>query len=154
MNWVPKRKVNAVDAYTVFLRFHGKIWDPPHYRVPQNYPFVSTKKEIDALIARTGPRTSTLLLFLKETGVRIGEATRMKWIDIDYERKLVNISPEKGSNPWMIPVSDILLTRLQTLKCCSPLKDTSKVFQTKQASICRLLNIQRKRIAQKLRTQE
>jgi hypothetical protein len=36
------------------------------------------ENEINDLIAGTGPSTSTLLLFLKETGVRIGEAQKLK----------------------------------------------------------------------------
>jgi integrase len=49
------------------------------------------------LIGGCGPKTSTVLQTLKETGARIGEIWRLNWSDIDNEKGLLNIAPEKGS---------------------------------------------------------
>ena len=70
--WCNKRRINAADAYTVFLRMTGGKWDPPRYQVASKLPFIPTEAEIDSLIAGTGPRTSTFLQLLKETGARSG----------------------------------------------------------------------------------
>ncbi|MBS7632986.1 tyrosine-type recombinase/integrase [Candidatus Bathyarchaeota archaeon] len=46
---------------------------------------MSTKKELDDLIAGCAKKKATLLQLLKETCMRIGEAKRLRWIDIDLE---------------------------------------------------------------------
>ena len=71
--WCNKRKVNAADAYTAFLRMNGGTWDPPKYRVVEKLPFIPTEGELDALIAGCGTKTSTFLRLLKETAARAGE---------------------------------------------------------------------------------
>jgi integrase len=73
------------------------------------------EQEIDQLIASTGKTTATLLQTLKETGIRIGEAKILKWIDINLQQKTVNITPEKGSNPRILPISDKLINMLNSL---------------------------------------
>jgi integrase len=54
-------------------------------------PFVPTEADIDQLISGSGRILSTFLQFLKETGTRSGEAACLKWIDIDFERKIARI---------------------------------------------------------------
>jgi len=39
-NWCAKRKINAVDAYSAFLRMMGKQWNPPRYTYAQKLPFL------------------------------------------------------------------------------------------------------------------
>jgi len=63
------------------------------------------ESEIDALISGTGPKTSAVLQLLKETGARIGEAWTLKWTDIDFERGIVTLTPEKGSHPRQFKIS-------------------------------------------------
>ena len=52
---------------------------------------------------------------LKETGARCGEIWQLKWTDIDFESKVANITPEKGSNPRVIHLSNKLLEMLGNL---------------------------------------
>jgi integrase len=42
---------------------------------------------------------TTFLQLTKETGARCGEIWILKLNDINFESKVVNITPEKGSNP-------------------------------------------------------
>ncbi|MEM2281847.1 MAG: tyrosine-type recombinase/integrase [Candidatus Bathyarchaeia archaeon] len=42
---------------------------------------------------------------LKETDMRVGEALALKWEDIDFERRTVHITAEKGSLPRILPLS-------------------------------------------------
>ncbi|MFW6109078.1 MAG: hypothetical protein ACOC6N_01380 [archaeon] len=42
---------------------------------------------------------------LKETAIRAGEALKLKWRDIDLERKTLQVTPEKGSNPRIFKTS-------------------------------------------------
>ena len=79
--------------------------------------------------------------------MRIGELCFLKWIDIDFERKTVNITPEKHSNPRVLPISDKLITMLNKL----PRNHKENVFQPKKHMI-REYCTQRKEIAERLRT--
>lgn len=56
--------------------------------------------EIDALIAGMPTTVATFLQLLKETAMRSGEAKKLKWIDVDFERRSITLNePEKGSLP-------------------------------------------------------
>jgi integrase len=67
---------------------------------------------------------ATLLQVLKETGMRIGEAWKLKWIDVDTVNNVIAVNnPEKHSNSRTIKVSSKLVAMLNAL----PKKD-EKVF--------------------------
>jgi integrase len=146
-SWSSKRKVNAADAYTAFLRMNGGSWQPPRYRVEQTLPFLPTEAEIDALIAGCGFKTSTFLLLLKETGMRCGEANKLQWTDLDIERGTVRVTPEKGSKPRMFKLSSNLLSRLLTLKARA---ESNRIFCKHVRTQRRLFQKQRKNLARKL----
>jgi len=89
---------------------------------------------------------------LKETGVRAGEAWAVKWIDIDSERSVVNIVPEKGSNPRQLKVSSRVMAMLNALP-----HDSKYVFHSVEADpitsldhFRRVFDRQRKKIAERL----
>jgi integrase len=145
--WSNKRKVNAADAYTAFLRMNGKKWDPPRYKYASKLPFIPTEQELDVLIAGCGPKTSTFLQLLKETAMRAGEAHRLKWTDIDFESGTVRVTPEKGSNPRIFKLSNKLLSMLSTLKTGS---NTNRIFSKYLRTRRRLYQKQRAALAQKL----
>ncbi len=147
--WCNKRKMNAVDAYSTFLRMRGGTqgWVPPQYVSIATLPFIPTEKEIDDLIAGCGPKTSTFLLFLKETGVRAGEATKVKWIDVDFEASTVRITPEKGSRPRVFKLSSRLMAMITAIRAVSR---SSNVFNRSQGGINRVFVRQRKHLAEKL----
>jgi integrase len=52
---------------------------------------------------------------LKETGARCGEIWWLKWEEIDFDSKVVNITPEKNSNSRVIRLSNKVLNMLQQL---------------------------------------
>jgi integrase len=57
----------------------------------------------------------TFLLLLKQTAMRPGEALNLKWIDFDSVQKIINVTPEKNSNPRIFKLSNDLVERLQNL---------------------------------------
>jgi integrase len=98
-NWSSNRKRNVVNAYSQFLKFLGLTWDPPLCKVTRKLPFIPLEKEIDDLIAGSPQTVATLLHLLKESGARCGEAIRLRWKDVDFEKRVVIINePEKGSD--------------------------------------------------------
>jgi integrase len=144
--WSPSRRVNAVDAYDSFLKMQGLKWSPPIYRRVRRLPFIPTESEIDQLIAATSKRTGTFLQMLKETGMRSGEATNLRWTDIDFENGSVRVTPEKHSNPRILKISSKLACMLNEMP-----KDTLKVFNTETERIRRNYCRQRMKVAVKLK---
>ena len=149
-SWCNKRKMNAVDAYTSFLRMIGGKWDPPRYAYAAELPFIPTEAELDALINGCGPKTSIFLQLLKETAMRAGEAQRLKWTDIDFESGTVRVKPEKGSEPRIFKLSSNLIGRLSALKMKNRVKDSGRVFANDMRTIRRVFERQRANIARKL----
>jgi len=145
--WSEGRKSNAVDAYTSFLLMNGGKWEPPRYKRIQKLPFIPTEAEIDQLIAGCGPKTSTLLQLLKETGMRIGEAWRLKWTEIDNVNNSVRVTPEKGSNPRIFKLSGKLMAMLDSIQrrtqnnrvFAKSLKSQRRVFEKQRANLARKL---------------
>jgi integrase len=138
-------KAITTSVYTNFLKCFGLKWEPPEYKMEQSIPFIPLESEIDQLIASCSKRTATLLQLLKETGVRIGEAARMTWIDFDSERRTVRIQAEKGSNPRMFCVSEKLAGMLNALP-----KRSDYIFNRNTGLLRNGFDYQRARAAAKL----
>jgi integrase len=104
--WANATKVNKTEAYDSFLKFQGGFWQKPKYRAERKLPFLPLETEIDQLIAGTSKTVAAALQVAKETAARLGEIGRLKWTDVDFERRLIAVNePEKGSNPRIIPVT-------------------------------------------------
>jgi integrase len=145
--WSISRKVNAVDAYSSLLQMQGKKWTPPIYRRTRKLPFIPTEAELDQLIAACSRRMATYLQLLKETGMRCGEACELlKWTDIDLERRSIRITPEKGSNPRILPISIKLVDMLNEIP-----KKAISVFAVNADKMRHNFHQQRRRIAAKLK---
>ena len=114
-SWTESTKRTFVNAYHNFAKFAGISWNKPLYKGEETMPFIPSEKEIDQLIAACGKVTATFLQLLKETGMRAGEAGKLKWTDIDFERRKVYVKPEKGSNPRILPISNKLASMISRL---------------------------------------
>jgi integrase len=123
--WNDATKAMTVIVYGSFLKFNNITWQPPKYRPVDKSPYIPTEAEIDQLISGSGRVLSTFLQFLKETGARSGEAARLKWRDVDFERKIATITPEKGSRARILPISPKLIDMLNYQS-----KKTEKIFST------------------------
>jgi len=145
--WCNKRKVNAADAYTAFLRMRGEKWDPPKYKVAERLPFIPLESELDALIAGCGPKTATFLRLLKETACRAGEICSLTWNNIDFATGTIRVTPEKGSKARIFKLSETALNMLAALKAKS---NSERVFSKSLRTIRRLFQKQRQRLARKL----
>jgi Site-specific recombinase XerD len=109
-------KYNLAAAYTLFLNMQGRKWTPPRCHITRKLPFIPTETEIDQLIACTGRKTSVFLQTLKETAMRCGEASILKWENVDLQRKTIILNEtEKHSNPRIFTISDKLVNMLARL---------------------------------------
>ena len=147
--WSNGRKNNAVDAYCSFLKMTGGTWNPPLYQTIRKIPFIPKETEIDQLVAGCTQRMATFLQVLKETGARCGEIWTLKWDDVDFESKVVNITAEKHSNPRVVHLSNKLLEMLDKL----PKTYGDRIFSNPNMHVDHFgtaLSHQRKRLAHKL----
>lgn len=145
--WSVSSKAYAVAAYQKFAKIEKIAWQPPKYKVNQKLPFIPLESEIDSLIAFCGKKTSTILQLLKETGMRIGEALRLKWIDVDSNSTTIVLNEtEKNGIPRMFKVSSKLIAMINNLP-----KKKETIFAVRfTANLETDFNYQRKRAAQKL----
>jgi integrase len=144
-SWSERRKELAVDAYTSFLKMVGGAWKPPRYRKVKTLPFIPTERELDLLIAACNKKTSTFLQLLKETGMRCGEAWRLRWEDVDVERRAICVTPEKGSEARVLKISEELAEMLGNLPRLG-----DRVFTGSLTGFRRNFQKQRARAARKL----
>jgi integrase len=122
-SWKDSRKLGVCHVYNTFLNVIGKIWVMPKYKPVHMHPFVPTESTLNQIIAGTGKKMSTYFQLLTETGVRSGEADKLRWIDVDQERCIVRVIPEKNSKPRTLRVSKDLIGRLMLLP-----KTSERVF--------------------------
>jgi len=114
--WKDSRKLGVCHVYNAFLTLIGKQWEQPIYRAVSTHPFIPTKSTLEQIIAGAGKKTSIFFQLLMETGARSGEAEALIWDNIDIERCVLRIEPEKNSKPRTIKVSRNLINRLIGLK--------------------------------------
>ena len=146
--WTVKTKKIAVETYSLFLKMQGLTWKPPRYKSVKKLPFIPTEQEIDELIAGCNKKTATFLQLLKETGMRCGEAFLLKWTDINFQNRTVDITPEKGSEPRQLSLSIQLVNMLY-----NQANDKEKPFACSQRHFTRTFRAQRKRITAKLKNE-
>jgi len=139
--WCDGRKDNAVNTYNHFVIMHGLQWNPPKYKRIHKIPFIPTETELDQLIAACGQRTATFLQLLKETGARCGEAWQLQWTDIDFQNRILTITPEKGSNPRQCKISMTLTSMLNALPRKQP-----QIWSAQLRSIRRNFQRSRKKV--------
>ena len=136
----------VIAAYSKFLEIQGGSWKPPVCYVSRKLPFIPLEREIDDLIAGSGKKTATFLQLLKETAMRAGEALRLKWADIDFERHLITLNaPEKRGNPRVFNISSKLIGMLNILP-----KKSDRVFNCRFTSMKGNFIVAKKRLAKKL----
>lgn len=145
-SWSNKTKELAVAAYTSFLKVFGGKWEPPSYQKITKLPFIPLEKEVDALISGCNRKTATFLQLLKETGMRCGEAWQLKWTDLDFENRVVSVTPEKGSDPRVLSVSNRCVAMLKALPM-----NQEQIFAGSLRHFARSFRRQRKKVVNKLK---
>jgi integrase/recombinase XerD len=114
--------------------------------------YIPTEIEIAQLIAQWNRKNATLLQMLYETGMRSGEAWRLRWDNIDFERKTLTLNAEdceKDGLARQFKISDKLISMLHLLKATSK-RETIWAADRKSLNSLRIMFVaQRKRLAAK-----
>lgn len=144
-HWKDTTKAIAAASYQKFAKFNGTPWRAPKLRPRQRLPFIPLESEIDSLVAFCGKKTATVLQTLKETGMRIGEAVKLSWTDLDFERNTITLNEtEKCGKPRMFKISSKLAAMLNVLP-----RKGEKVFELSHSTRSSFWK-QRKNAARKL----
>jgi integrase len=109
------RKEAIVVRLCRFYKYKDIAWTQPRYRRIDKLPFIPLEAEVEQLISGMGKKTACFLQLLKETGMRPGEAWQLQWKDIDTERRIVSVTPEKNSNPRTLRISERSLAMMNSL---------------------------------------
>jgi len=135
------------NAYTLFLAKQGLKWEMPIFHINRSLPFIPTERELDDLIAGVGKKTAAYLQTLKETAMRSGEVARLKWVNVDLERKTITLNDtSKSGIPRSFDISSKLVSMLAVLP-----KTTEYVFGTScKVTRSSIFYRQRKNLARKL----
>jgi integrase len=156
--WKDGTKQRAASAYKSFCKI-SKISIPEDLDFnkwvhPDSLPsYIPTENEVLQLISGTNRKTAAFLQLLYETGIRSGEAWRLKWLNFDFERKTLTLSAdvvEKKGTPRQFKVSDNLIAMLNQLP-----KKTEYIWNNKGRSLESFRSSfcgQRKHLAFKLQT--
>ena len=89
-------------------------------------PHESFQKLFNAIPARLQP----MLLLLYHTGVRVGEAEKVEWSQLDLDRAQITLreGETKNNEPRILPISDPLIKMLSAVK-----NRSGRVFPSKRA---------------------
>jgi integrase len=110
------RKQLLCNAYEHYCNYKGLSWSKPRFVREDKVFFLPLESELVSLISNSRLKMSVFLQLLKESGVDSGEAYKLKWIDLDVERKTIAVTPTKNHNARVLPVSANLLSRLFMLR--------------------------------------
>jgi len=145
--WSENRRRNVANAYQLYANKYGITWEKPRTSFNRKLPFIPKEDELDTLIAGSRRKLAAFLQLLKETGMRSGEATKLKWTDIDEERRVIILNaPEKGSHPRIWKVSTKLMGMLGAI-----IKQNEYIFGNPNTRIMRSIFCNmRKSLSQKL----
>jgi integrase/recombinase XerD len=95
----------------------GKDWPVkhiPYAKRPKRIPAVLSASEVIRLLECIPDlRYRMVLLTMCATGLRVGEATRLRVADIDSQRMTIHVHSGKGAKDRLVPLSPVLLESLR-----------------------------------------
>lgn len=132
------RKLNSIKTFYRYLRATGKVredptTDIPHPKYEIKPPRVLSKLEYRALrdACRDDIRISTIVELLLQTGVRIGELSRIKIEDIDLENNKLHIRAYGSYDDRSVPLNRAAKQAVKQYLKIRPQGRDSTLFITK-----------------------
>jgi integrase len=104
--WKDSMKQTVVFAYDLYAKQQKLTWERPRYKAVETQPYMPKEREINDIIAGCGKEIALFVQIGKDTGARAGEIYQLQWKDIDIDSRMVRITPEKGSNPRTLRLSN------------------------------------------------
>ena len=145
--WKKHSKATMVIYYGIFLEYMHVQWKPPKYTYRLNKVKAPLEADVDALISGSSRKMAVFLQLLKETGFRMGEAMRLEWVNVDFDRNQIILNaPEKNSDSREAKMSPTLKLMLSAMP-----RRERKVFTCTKNSMYSSYRQQRTSIAFKLK---
>jgi len=142
------RKINSVKSFFRFLNKQGFIDDNPaeevaHPKVEPNPPRYLSKVEYRALrdSCRGDARIAAIVELLLQTGMRISELANLSMEDVDLERNVLYIKPQKTREGRRIPLNQAAKNSLMDYLKVRPKAKEKTVFLTKTCNPFLVRNI-------------
>lgn len=82
--------------------------------------WVLTPEEEQRLLNSCSPHLKPLVVFLLNTGCRVGEALSLRWENIDFRNRTIKIELSKSGRKREIPMNSVVFSLLKELKVKSP----------------------------------
>jgi len=92
----------------------------PEEQIPLRIMTLVQERRLVMLVADCNPVIGAYVAILGETGLRKSEGLRMKWADVDFEKKMLTVPKSKTGEPRYIPLSDYAIEWLSSLFSESP----------------------------------
>lgn len=125
-------KRELVRIYHSFAKAFKIEWIPIKVKYEPKQPFIPLETELDQLVASCGKRTATFLQVLKDTGARSGEATKLRWTDVNGQNRTISINnPEKSSRSRTVRVSEKTIAMINAM----PKKYGDYIFNPNRQSL-------------------
>lgn len=124
-----RKQLHAAWAWgTTYLGLPEKNPFSGHERFPEDQKprYVPPLSDYQAVLAQTteGSMDRVMLIFALHTAARRGEIFRARWMDIDFERRLIRLGTRKRRGGGMeydyIPMTDTLAETLMSYRQASP----------------------------------
>ncbi len=94
----------------------GKL---PEEQIPLRIMTLEEERRLGASVASCNSVIGAYVAILGETGLRKSEGLRMKWADVNFEKKMLTVPRSKTGEPRYIPLSDYAIEWLSSLHCYS-----------------------------------
>lgn len=135
-------RIGYLRRFYRFLYLNNYIDIPLNDRLPQAsiqgrtyFPVVWTEDDVSKIkeaaerVSPSGKRSYAMILLASELGLRIGDIRSLKFSDIDWERKQINIVQNKTQKALCLPMTDSVgWALIDYLKNGRPVTDCKFVF--------------------------
>ncbi len=132
------RKINSIKSFFRFLESedvvdHNPAEEVSHPKIEQSLPRYLSKLEYRALrdACRGDARIAAIVELLLQTGMRISELANLQMEDVDLEREVIFIRPQKSREGRRVPLNKAAKQALMDYLKVRPKSKASTVFLTK-----------------------
>lgn len=105
------------------LAAQAKMCDPVKFVRPKQKKAnvrAAPDKWIAEVVSQAEPRIAALIIFMTFTGARISEACRVKWTDLDMEKRFVTLQETKNGETRVVKLAEPVFQALSKLERSEP----------------------------------
>ena len=134
-----------VVAYDHYVKANGLKWERPVYRREENAIRVPTTENVEKLIAYAGPKYSTIISVMRDTGARPCELERVRLKDLDFGQGIIYLPSRKGSRGRLKKLKSSTVAMLKGYVARAKYGIEDQIFPTSNAMAHGFMHASRKR---------